>query len=148
MRHYGRRDDQWERIKNLLPGRLGTVGVTAEDNRLLVEAVLYRDCAGIPWRDPPERLVEWKNVHRRLSRWTKPGLWQRVSQALATEADNEYAMIDRTIVHAHQRSAGAPKTRFGPRDRPLTRWIDHQDPYLGECAGQSDRGLPDRGRGA
>jgi len=42
MRRYGMRDDQWERIQDLLPGRVGHVGVTAKDNRLFVEAVLYR----------------------------------------------------------------------------------------------------------
>ncbi len=40
-RRYALRDDQWERIKDLLPGREGHVGVTARDNRLFVEAVLY-----------------------------------------------------------------------------------------------------------
>ncbi len=39
-RRYALRDDQWERIKDLLPGRPGTVGVTAGDNRLFVEAVV------------------------------------------------------------------------------------------------------------
>lgn len=47
-KRYALRDDQWERIKNLLPGREGTVGVTAKNNRLFVEAVLYRYRAGIP----------------------------------------------------------------------------------------------------
>jgi transposase len=41
-RRYVPRDDQWERIKDLLPGRDGCVGVTATDNRLSIEAVLYR----------------------------------------------------------------------------------------------------------
>ncbi|MFN7304571.1 MAG: IS5/IS1182 family transposase, partial [Phenylobacterium sp.] len=36
------RDDPWEQIAELLPGREGHVGVTAKDNRLFVEAVLYR----------------------------------------------------------------------------------------------------------
>jgi hypothetical protein len=54
-RRYALRDDQWERIAHLLPGREETVGVTAKDNRLFVEAVLYRYRAGIPWRDLPER---------------------------------------------------------------------------------------------
>ncbi len=54
-RRYALRDDQWERIKDLLPGRKGTVGVTANDNRLFVEAMLYSYRAGIPWRDLPER---------------------------------------------------------------------------------------------
>ena len=55
MRRFGLRDDQWERIKNLLPGRDGSVGVTAADNRLFVDAVLYRYRTGMPWRDLPER---------------------------------------------------------------------------------------------
>ena len=111
MTRYGLRDDQWERIKDLLPGRAGHVGVTAQDNRRFVEAVLYRYRAGIPWRDLPERLGDWKNTHRRFSRWAKTGVWKRVFEQLASEADNEYAMIDSTIVRAHQHSAGAPKKR-------------------------------------
>ena len=57
IRRYALRDDQWDRIKDILPGREGHVGVTAKDNRLFVEAVLYRYRAGIPWRDLPERSV-------------------------------------------------------------------------------------------
>jgi transposase len=109
MRRYGLRDDQWERIKDLLPGRQGSVGVTAADNRRFVEAVLYRYRAGIPWRDLPEHVGDWKNVHRRFSRWAKSGIWLHVFSQLATEADNEFAMIDSTIVRAHQHSAGAKK---------------------------------------
>ena len=55
IRRFGLRDDQWERIKDLLPGREGSVGVTAADNRLFIEAVLYRYRTGMPWRDLPER---------------------------------------------------------------------------------------------
>ncbi|KEQ53393.1 Transposase [Sphingobium chlorophenolicum] len=56
VKRYGLRDDQWERIRDLLPGSLGYVGTTAKDNRLFVEAVPYRHRAGIPYRDLPERL--------------------------------------------------------------------------------------------
>ena len=109
MRRYALRDDQWDRIKGLLPGREGHVGVTAEDNRLFVEAVLYRYRAGVPWRDLPERFGDWKNAHRRHSRWAKTGVWESLFKHLAGDADNEYAMIDSTIVRAHQHSAGALK---------------------------------------
>ena len=117
MTRYGLRDDQWERIKDLLPGKPGDVGATARDNRRFVEAVLYRYRAGIPWRDLPERLGDWKNTHQRFSRWAKTGVWERVFQHLAADADNEYAMIDSTIVRAHQHSAGAPKKRRGSGNR-------------------------------
>jgi transposase len=62
MRRFGLRDDQWERIKHLLPGRDGSVGVTAADNRLFVEAVLYRYRTGMPWRDLPERFGDGTKV--------------------------------------------------------------------------------------
>ena len=106
-RRYGLEDNQWKKIKDLLPGRDETVGVTAKDNRLFVEAVIYRYRAGIPWRDLPERYGDWKNVHRRHRRWSQTGVWQRVFEELSRDANNEYAMIDSTIVRAHQHSAGA-----------------------------------------
>ena len=109
MRRYALRDDQWDRIEELLPGRVGHVGVTARDNRLFVEAVLYRYRAGIPWRDLPERFGDPIKIHTRFSRWAKSGVWARVFERLAADADNEYAMIDSTIVRAHQHSAGAQK---------------------------------------
>ena len=68
----GIRDDQWDRIKDMLPGRAGHVGVTARDNRLFIDAVLYRYRTGIPWRDLPEKYGGFRNVHRRFSRWA-PG---------------------------------------------------------------------------
>ena len=103
------RDDQCDRIKEFLPGRDGHAGVTAEDNRLFVDAVLYRYRAGIPWRDLPERFFPWKNVNTRFSRWVEGGGWQKLFEALGADADNEYAMIDFMIVGAHQHSASAQK---------------------------------------
>ena len=109
VRRYGLRDDQWDRIKDLLPGRAGTVGRPARDNRLFVEAGLYRYRAGLPWRDLPERFGDGKAVHMRHSRWAARGVWARVFEVLAGDADNEYAILDATIVRAHQHSAGAAR---------------------------------------
>ena len=107
VKRYGLRDDQWERIAHLLPGRAETVGVTAKDNRLFVEAVLYRYRAGIPWRDLPERFGDFRVIHTRHMRWSRSGVWQRIFEHLAADSDNEYAMIDATIICAHQASACA-----------------------------------------
>src|SRR5271155_1273470 len=139
MRRYGLRDDQWDRIKDLLPGREGHVGVTAKDNRLFVEAVLYRYRAGIPWRDLPERFGDPIQIHTRFSRWAKSGVWKKLFELLAADADNEYAMIDSTIVRAHQHSAGAKKRRRRSGDRAQQRRIEHKNPQLGRCPGQSAR---------
>jgi transposase len=101
VRRYGLRDDQFARIEHLLPGRPGHVGRnSALGNRVFVEAVIWKFRSGAPWRDLPERFGDWKNIHTRFSRWAK---------TLADDPDNEYAMIDATIVRAHQHSAGALK---------------------------------------
>ena len=73
--------------QGLLPGREGHVGVTAKDNRLFVEAVLWRYHTGSPWRDLPERFGDWKNTHRRFSRWAESGIWYRIFKHLAEDAD-------------------------------------------------------------
>jgi transposase len=112
MRRYALRDDQWDTIKDILPGREGHVGVTAKDNRVFVEAVLYRYRAGIPWRDLPERFGDPIRFTRARS-----GVWKKLFEMLASDADNEYAMIDSTIVRAHQHSAGAQKRQRRPGDR-------------------------------
>jgi transposase len=109
MRRYALRDDQWDRIKDILPGLEGHVGATARNNRLFVEAVLYRYRAGMPWWDLPERFGDPIKTHTRFSRWAKSGVGKKMFEMLAADADNEYAMIDSTIVRAHQHSAGAQK---------------------------------------
>ena len=111
MRPHILRDDQWDLIKDHLPGRAGSVGVTAADNRRFVDAVVHRYRTGIPWRDLADSFGDWNNTHRRHSRWAKRGVWVSIFALLTTDADNEYAMIDSTIVRAHQHSAGAKKKR-------------------------------------
>src|ERR1700688_1932219 len=110
MEHHALRDDQFDRIEHLLPGRPGTVGRDSDlGNRLFVEAVIWKFRSGAPWRDLPERFGGWKNTHKRFSRWAESGVWESLFKALADDPDNEYAMIDATIVRAHQHSAGARK---------------------------------------
>ena len=111
QRYHMLRDDQWELIKDLLPGRAGTIGVTAKDNRLFLDAVLYRYRIGIPWRDLPSYFGNWSVVHTRFSRWAISGVSLKVFKHLAADADDEYAMIDSSIVRAHQHSSVAVKDR-------------------------------------
>lgn len=83
------------------------MGGTARDNRVFIEAVLYRYRSEIPWRDLPERFGDFRVVQTRFSRWAKSGVWQQIFEKLSEASDNEYAIIDATIVRAHQHSAGA-----------------------------------------
>ena len=78
-------------------------------NRLFVESVIWKFRTGAPWRDLPERFGDWKNTHKRFSRWAESGVWGSLFKTLADDLDTEYVMIDATIVRAQQHSAGARK---------------------------------------
>ena len=68
MRRYALRDDQWERIKDLLPGRPGHVGVTAKDNRLFVEGVdEYTTKDGVVVAVPYAGVIEFRGD--KISGW-------------------------------------------------------------------------------
>ena len=114
----GLRDEEWARIGPLLPGRPGSNGRPARDNRLFVDAVLYRLRVGCPWRDIPGHFGDYRVLHTRWMRWARRGVWRQVLEHLAVDGDHAYAMLDATVVRAHQHSAGAEKkTPERPRMR-------------------------------
>lgn len=112
------RDDQRERIKDLLPGKAGDKGVTAADNRLFVEAVLWQLRTRAPWRDLPPEFGRWHTAYMRFARWHKSGVWNRVFQTVRTQADLEEVFIDSTAIRAHLHAAGAPKKTV------RSHWVD------------------------
>ena len=57
MRRHELTDEQWERIRDQLPGKVGDPGRTADDNRRFVNAVRYVLNTGIPCpRSRPARV--------------------------------------------------------------------------------------------
>mgnify|MGYP002367452217 CR=1 FL=1 len=70
IRQHELTDEQFDKIKDFLPGSENSVGVTAQDNRLFVNAVIWVFKTRAPWRDLPERFGKWSSVHRRFSRWS------------------------------------------------------------------------------
>jgi transposase len=106
---------QWQRIAPLLPGKAGDPGRSGADNRLFVNGVLWVLRSGAHWHDLPERYGKWKSLHKRFSRWAKTGAWERVFDNLARDRDNQYLMLDSTLVRAHQQAAtgkGGTRTRL------------------------------------
>jgi len=109
MRRHELSDEQFEKIKFMLPGQKEHPGVTAKDNRIFINGVIWIFKTGAPWRDLPERFGHWKNVHRRFSRWARNKIFDKIFQVLSEDADMEFLLMDGTIVKAHQHAAGAKK---------------------------------------
>jgi transposase len=115
VKRYELNEAQWERIGPLLPGKVGDPGRTGGDNRLFVNGVLWVLRSGAHWHDLPERYGKYKTLHKRFSRWAKGGVWEKVFASLIQDRDNQYLMLDSTLVRAHQQAAtgkGGIKTRL------------------------------------
>jgi transposase len=113
------RDDQWERLKEFVPGgRKGKRGPRT-DNRRFLNALLWMARSGARWRDLPEQFGGYETVKRRYYRWIEMGVLDEILAALAREADLEWLMNDSTIVRAHQHAAGASRQKGGRMPRAL-----------------------------
>jgi len=106
LRRHEISDEQWEAIRDLVPGKEGDPGATANDNRLFVNALRWIAKTGAPWRDLPERFGKWNSVFQRFNRWCKSGVFQAIMEKLQ-DPDLELLLLDSTIIRAHQHAAGA-----------------------------------------
>ena len=115
MERHALSDEQWERLRPLLPPLPSGRGRPRADDRLIVDGILWRLATGVPWRDLPERFGSWRTVYSRFRRWQRQGVWERVLAALQAEGDAagdlDWALhfLDGTTVRAHQHAAGAKK---------------------------------------
>lgn len=123
-------DGQWAKISPLLPGKVGDPGRTGSDRRLFINDCLWILRSDAHWRDLPERYGKWKTGHKRFSRWCHAGVWEQVFETLTADRDNQYRMIDSTIVRAHQQAA-CGKGGQGSGVGAFPRRVDDQDPYAG-----------------
>ena len=76
----------------------------------MLNGMLWVLRTGAPWRDLPKAYGSWKSVHNRFLRWSKAGVLELVLEALAEDADDEYLLIDGSLVRVHQDASGGKKT--------------------------------------
>src|SRR5689334_5358155 len=104
-------------------------------------AKLARRCSlsartGCPWRDLPTVYGPWHTIYMRWRRWVDAGVPERAAQAILAarqrvgDFDPALALLDSTVVRAHQHAAGARKKNrpraTGPG--PLARGPFDQNP--------------------
>ena len=100
-------DHAWELLEPHLPGRKGSWGGVAEDNRRFINAVFWILRTGAPWRDLPPDYGDWNNTNRRFCRWRDKGIWEGLLEILIDDPDYEWLMIDASHVKVHPHAAGA-----------------------------------------
>ena len=79
------------------------LGRPPEENRSIINGILWRLRCGTPWRDVPPKYGNRNTIYRRFRRWSEAWVWEAVSVTLA---DSGYYSIDSTTVRAHVSAAG------------------------------------------
>jgi transposase len=88
-------------MKRWLSEREGEIGRHVKDTRLFINAVFWILGTGPPWRDLPPDFGDWKNTHRRFSRWRDRGVWKKLVDNLCGEPDLEWVISTHIKVHQH-----------------------------------------------
>ena len=104
MKRHELTDKQWAVLEELVPTGRGRPAVLGDRN--FFNAVVWVAKTGAPWRDLSERFGPWKSVFNRFSNWCKKGMWGAIFEALAFNEDEVAALMDGTVIRAHQDSSG------------------------------------------
>ena len=129
------RDDQWEQIKQFVPGgRKGKRGPRS-DGRRFFNALLWVARSGARWRDLPERFGPYQTAKRRYYRWIEMGVFDRLFEAVASQPDLEWLMIDATVIRAQSQAAGARRKRGDLKPRlSAARGVGSAPNFMLSCA--------------
>src|SRR5258707_1377407 len=112
-------DYEWSVIKPMLPNK--SRGIPRVDDRRILNGIFWILRSGAPWRDLPERYGPWTTVYDRFRRWRNAEVFQKMLNALATQArhreriDFEFGAVDGSVVRAHKSAAGARKKGLRPK---------------------------------
>lgn len=103
-------DEQWKRVEPMLPPeRTGKKGRPRNDNRKMLNGMLWMNHSGAQWRQLPQCYGPWQSVYARFAKWRDDGLWEKIFTVLSQDADTENLSIDSTCVKVHESSNGGEK---------------------------------------
>ncbi len=120
-------ETEWARLQPLLPP--SKAGKPRQDDRRILNGILWKLATGAPWRDLPERYGPWQTVYTRFRRWTAAGVWERLFAAVQRQADAagqiDWAVhfVDGTVIRAHQHAAGAKGGTLRPKHSGAARAV-------------------------
>ena len=89
-------------------------GRPRRDDREMLEAIIWRQRTGSPWRDVPGEFGPWQTAYTRWREWVDEGvlddLFRGLQELLHAEGllDHELWFLDSTTARAQKSAAGAP----------------------------------------
>src|SRR3954453_10096903 len=130
VKRYELSDAQWRRIEDLLPGKPGDPGRTAEDNRLFVNGVLWVLRSGAHWHDLPERYGKASTPASPDGPRAASGNAYSTFLPKTAKTNTSCSILRWFVPTSRPRpEKGGPK----PGSGAIQRRIDQQNPYACRC---------------
>lgn len=109
-------DQEWKRIKRLLPQPAAT-GRPRADDREVINGILYVTWTGCRWDDLPHDIAASpKTCHRRLLEYQRQGVWDKIWRDLLREAQSRHEL---NLINCYH-DASVIKSKKGRRIKRAT----------------------------
>ena len=105
-------EQQWEIIKPCLESMsTGQPFAQVLPDRVVLEAIIHRHKAGLPWRDLPSDYGAWHLIYQRWRRWVGTGKIALILEVAKESSgwEDSLAFLDSTVIRAHICAAGGSR---------------------------------------
>jgi transposase len=120
-------NERWDVLEPLIPllfaGPTVVVG-PGEQERDVLNGILWVLRTGAPWRDLPERYPPYQTCHRRFQRWNEEGVLDEILGALLEDL-REYGVLDLSECFIDGTFVSAKKGRIGGNEQTGQRYEAH-----------------------
>ena len=120
-------DEQWAVVQAHLPERTNNRGRPRQDDRAILNGILWVMRTGAPWGDMLDRYPPYQTCHRRFQEWVENGIFERILRSLIVdlkergELDLTECFIDGTFVIAKKGATGWERPS-GAKVRKSWQW--------------------------
>jgi transposase len=106
-------DAQWAKFEAAIAAVKLRGARPRKEDRRTIEAIVWRLDNGAKWRSLPAALGDWHHAYLRFRRWTLAGVWDKIMAHVVAEGEPKlaFACIDGTVARAHQKAAGARRSK-------------------------------------
>lgn len=93
VRRYELPDAAWRKVIDLVSPVSTGAGRPRNDDRLMLNGIMWVLCSGAAWRDIPTRFGSWSTVYQRFRDWRDDGTLELVLNRLNIRL-NEEGLVD------------------------------------------------------
>ena len=102
-------EEEWEKLKVLIPDNKGKAGRPCLNLRQTLSGIKWMLKSGSTWRTLPAEFGNWNSVYRYFCRLQQKGVFEKIFEELSRKAELDEVSLDSTFVKVHKHATGSKK---------------------------------------